>query len=101
MRGMWIFLWLMLALKIPIVALYLIVRWAVRQTPEEVGGAEGGIGPRARPLHPRSPLRRAPRRGPHGEPASPPPVRVRTAAFGRLLPAGAPSAGAGRSKRSA
>ncbi|MHB8492829.1 MAG: hypothetical protein ACYDA6_11545 [Solirubrobacteraceae bacterium] len=81
----------MLALKIPIVALYLIVRWAVRQTPEEVAGADGGIGPPARPRHPRPPLPHAPRRGPHGEPATPPPTRVRSAAVALCLPAARPA----------
>ena len=45
----WTFLWLMVFLKIPIVALFLIVRWAVRQTPETAPGQDGGIGPRPRP----------------------------------------------------
>jgi hypothetical protein len=79
----WTFIWLMFLLKIPIVALFLIVRWAVRQTPEEATGEEGGIGPRPGPLHPhhpRSRLPRPPRRGPHGEPALASPARVRTCA---------------------
>ncbi|HXB14131.1 MAG TPA: hypothetical protein VNV44_00175 [Solirubrobacteraceae bacterium] len=78
----WTFLWLMLFLKIPIVALFLIVRWAVKQTPEEATGDDGGIGPRPRhPHHPRRRPPRPPRRGPHGEPAplSPPRMRVATA----------------------
>ncbi len=77
----WTFLWLMLALKIPIVALLLIVRWAVKQTPETEPGQDGGIGPRARPLHPHHPharLPRTPRRGPHGAPSPVAPSRVRT-----------------------
>ena len=77
----WTFLWLMLALKIPIVALLLIVRWAVKQTPETEPGQDGGIGPRARPLHPHHPharLPRTPRRGPHGAPRPAAPSRVRT-----------------------
>jgi len=79
----WTFLWLMLFLKIPIVALFLIVRWAVKQTPEEATGEDGGIGPRPGPRHPHRPRRRPPRpprRGPHGEPAplSPPRMRVAT-----------------------
>ena len=41
----WTFLWLMVFLKIPIVGLFLIVRWAVRQTPETAEGGDGGIGP--------------------------------------------------------
>jgi len=85
----WTFVWLMVALKIPIIALFLIVRWAVRQTPEEwTTEGEGGIGPSTGPLHPhhpRSRLPRSPRRGPHGDPPLVPPARVRTAmARGRL-----------------
>ncbi len=80
----------MVFLKIPIVALFLIVRWAVRQTPEEaIGGEDGGIGPRPgppRPRHPRARLPRSPRRGPHGDAPLTPPARVRTAvARGRLI----------------
>ncbi len=79
----WLFIWLMFLLKIPIVALFLIVRWAIGQTPENAPGQDGGIGPRPRPHHPhhpRSKLPRPPRRGPHREPALPAPLRVRTAA---------------------
>jgi hypothetical protein len=86
----WTFIWLMVLLKIPIVALYLIVRWAVRQTPD-VAEEDGGIGPRPSPLdphhpqHPRTRLPRTPRRGPHGDAPLAPPSRVRTAvARGRL-----------------
>jgi hypothetical protein len=86
----WIFIWLMVFLKIPVVALFLIVRWAVRQTPDEaLPGQEGGIGPHPRPHHPhhpRSRLPRAPRRGPHGEPAPPAPARVRASASKQRLP---------------
>ncbi len=80
----------MLILKIPIVALFLIVRWAVRQTPE-VTPEDGGIGvgrPRINPLHPHHPSRlpRLPRRGSHGEPSPSAPPRVRTVvARGRLI----------------
>jgi hypothetical protein len=84
----WTFIWLMVILKIPIVALFLIVRWAVRQTPEEATGGDGGIGPRPEPLHPLHPrarLPRKPRRGPHGDAPLIPPARVRTVvARGRL-----------------
>ena len=79
----------MVFLKIPIVALFLIVRWAVKQTPEGTTGQDGGIGPLPRPIHPyhpRSRLPRAPRRGPHGDPAPVAPPRVRTAAFAQRLP---------------
>jgi hypothetical protein len=84
----WTFIWLMVFLKIPIVALFLIVRWAVRQTPDDMLGEDGGIGPHPGPPHPRHPrarLPRWPRRGPHGDPPLVPPARVRTAvARGRL-----------------
>jgi hypothetical protein len=84
----WTFVWLMVILKIPIVALFLLVRWAVRETPETAGGEDGGIGPRLGPLHPhhpRSRLPRTPRRGPHGDSPQMPPERVRTAiVHGRL-----------------
>lgn len=80
----------MVLLKIPIVALFLIVRWAVRQTPEVEPGMDGGIGPRplprpTQPRHPRPELPRLPRRGPHGAPP-PAPRRVRVAYAGARLP---------------
>ena len=84
----WTFIWLMACLKIPIVALFLIVRWAVRQTPEPAIGEDGGIGPRSMPRHPHRPppsLPRRPRRGPHGEPGPPSPARVRTRTAQRRL----------------
>jgi hypothetical protein len=80
----WTFIWLMVILKIPIVALFLLVRWAVRQTPETEAQEDGGIGfePRPRPRHPHRPnshLPRVSRRGPHREaPALLPPARMRT-----------------------
>jgi hypothetical protein len=88
----WLFLWLMLGLKIPLVALFLIVRWAVRQTPEAAteSGSDGGIGPPLSPRHPHHPRSRPPRpprRGPHGEPPAPAPARVRTFAGRKSLPA--------------
>jgi len=73
-------MWLMVFLKIPIVALFLIVRWAVGQTPEGASGQDGGIGPRAGPLHPHHPrarLPRLPRRGGCREPAPVAPPRIR------------------------
>jgi hypothetical protein len=77
---MWTFLWLMVFLKIPIVGLFLIVRWAVKQTPESEAGTDGGIGPRPRPVHPHRPRSRPPRRprrGPHGGPVPAAPPRMR------------------------
>jgi hypothetical protein len=82
----WTFIWLLVILKIPIVMLFLIVRWAVRQTPEAAAEQDGGVGPRLDPRHPhrpRSPLPRSPRRGPHGEPALASPQRIRTRATAR------------------
>ncbi len=82
----------MVILKIPIVALFVIVRWAVRQTPETEPGIDGGISPRPLPLHPhragggRSRLPRAPRRGPHGDPTPVPPARMRTLVARQRMP---------------
>ncbi|HSZ69643.1 MAG TPA: hypothetical protein VK756_04710 [Solirubrobacteraceae bacterium] len=87
----WTFIWLMVILKIPIVALFLLVRWAIRQTPEEASQEDGGIGFAAgpRPRHPHRPhsrLPHAPRRGPHrGASALRPPARIRSVvARGRI-----------------
>jgi hypothetical protein len=78
---LWTFLWLMVFLKIPIVGLFLIVRWAIRQTPESATGGEGGVGPRPfHPHRPRSRPPRLPRRGPHREPAPAAPPRMRAVA---------------------
>jgi hypothetical protein len=68
----------MLFLKLPILALLGIVWWAARQTPDPAAGSDdGGGGVRRRP-HPRPPFSGAPRRGPHGGRALPPPARVRS-----------------------
>jgi hypothetical protein len=74
----WGFLWIMLALKIPLIALLWIVWWAVRAVPETEqppGGDDGGT---KRPRHPRRPFPRRPRRGPHGDPPLPAPARTRS-----------------------
>jgi hypothetical protein len=87
----WTFIWLMVLLKIPIVALFLIVRWAVGQTPEIASEEDGGIGRPVRPhgpSHPRARLPKTPRRGPHGEPAPASPARVRARASRQRLPRG-------------
>jgi hypothetical protein len=85
----WTFVWLFLILKIPIVALFLLVRWAVQEPDAEPSDDGGGIGPRSRPLHPhhpRSRLPRSPRRGPHGDPVAASPPRTRAViARGRLI----------------
>ena len=75
----WGFLWLMFALKIPIIALLWIVWWAVRSAPEDEQqprGDDGGT--KYRPPHPRRPFPKRPRRGPHGDPALPAPPRTRS-----------------------
>jgi hypothetical protein len=77
----WGFLWVMLALKIPLALLLYIVWYAVHATPEPTPGddGEGGVGPR-----PDAPHRQGPRRrGPHGDPAIPAPPRTRTGAVAR------------------
>ena len=82
----WTFIWLMFILKIPIVGLFLIVRWAVRQGPEVAPDEEGGIGPvpgphhPSHPRHPRPHLPRHPRRGPHRGTSTSAPPRIRTVA---------------------
>jgi hypothetical protein len=84
----WTFIWLLVILKIPIVALFMIVRWAIGQTPETDTGEDGGIGPRRLPLHPHHPrtrLPRLPRRGPHAGPLPSSPPRVRAIAARRRL----------------
>lgn len=78
----WTFVYLMVFLKLPILALLYLVWWAVHQKPDDPGdGGDGGDGGSRRPRHPRPPLRPLPRRGPHRgspEPASPPRVRAVT-----------------------
>ena len=79
----WGFLWLMFALKIPILMLLGIVWWAVRQEPEPAEDAPPPEKIRARPHPPEIPKRKRPR-GPHGDSAiQPPQPRVRTLAKGR------------------
>jgi hypothetical protein len=76
----WAFLWLMVALKIPIIALGWIVWKAIHTEPvppeHERVDADGGGGSK----HPRPRKPRPPRRGPHGEPLPAPPARVRAVA---------------------
>lgn len=75
----WTFVWLMVALKVPIAALLYIVYWAIKQSDADAPtGGDGGIRP---PHRPRLPSRPRPRRGgPHGSPgAAPLRPRVRAA----------------------
>jgi hypothetical protein len=79
------FVWLMFALKIPIVALFTIVWWATRAPEPAAGeGAEDWKRPPVGPDHPRPRKPGPSRRGPHAEPAPRPPARVR-ALRGRTL----------------
>ena len=78
MRSMAAFLWMMLVLKIPLIALLWLVWWSVREVPTDEehideGGGGGGGSPHPRPRRPRPP-----RRGPHAgqPPGSPSRVRV-------------------------
>jgi hypothetical protein len=75
----WAFIYMMFVLKLPIAALLGIVWWAIRSQPEpaDTPGGGGGGAKKRRP-HPRPPLPRHPRRGPHhGAPAPLPPPRTR------------------------
>jgi hypothetical protein len=85
----WTFLWLMVFLKIPIVGLFLIVRWAVREAPDTAADQDGGVGPLPRPrnpYHPRSRPPRSPRRGPHRDRAPGSPPRIRAVATAHRRP---------------
>ena len=74
----WGFVWMMVVLKIPIVALLWIVYWAIKQVDEEMEQPSEGGGSDRHPHRGRGPRRpRPPRRGPHAEPAPRPPARVR------------------------
>ncbi len=76
----WIFFYLMVVLKLPIVALFAIIWWAVREPPQPAEAADGN-GDSAKPRfpHPRGPLPRLPRRGPHQQEPIPAPARTRSA----------------------
>ncbi len=87
----WTFFWLMVVLKVPIIAAIVLVWWAVRAEPEAVepepepeGEGEDDEGgskvPAAHRSLPRRPLRP---RGPHGTPAPPAPPRVRKRTLAR------------------
>jgi hypothetical protein len=78
------FLWLMVALKVPICALLYIVWWATRAPEGADDGATDWKSPRVPPDHPRPRSPRPPRRGPHADPVPRPPARVR-ALRGRTL----------------
>jgi len=70
---------LFVALKVPLGALCWLVWWAIHQVDDPAQDADGDGGARRRP-HPRGPLPRTPRRGPHGDRAPLAPPRIRTTA---------------------
>jgi hypothetical protein len=76
------FIFMMVVLKIPILALLWIVWWAIKQQPDAEGGNGGDGGIRSEPRFPHHPRRRpprGPRRGPHSDPGSGSPPRTRRA----------------------
>ena len=74
----WGFLWIMLALKVPLIALIVIVWWAIRAKPEEPPSSDDDGGIRREHSHRPRPFPRHPRRGPHGGLPPAAPRRVRT-----------------------
>jgi hypothetical protein len=91
----WVWILMLVALvKLPIAALMLWIPFrddqamAARDVPdssEEDGGSKALPGGPLDP-HPRTPLPRKPRRGPHGSPSPGSPPRVRTSARARRTP---------------
>lgn len=74
----WTFVYLMLGLKLPIIALLWLVWWAIHAEPDPDGADAPDDGGAKSPRHPRRPFPRRPRRGPHGDPPLPAPSRTRT-----------------------
>ena len=75
----WGFLWLMFALKPPLLFLLWLVWYASKPPETEEDPPSGDGGSKVRPHPPRRPRRRP--RGPHGDPAPlPSPARSRTVA---------------------
>lgn len=71
----WTFVYLMVVLKIPVLAAIWIIWWAVKEPP--VDAPESGSGGSPDRDHPRTGPPRPPRRGPHGDPPPQAPERVR------------------------
>ena len=85
----WGFLWLMLALKIPLAALIYIVWWAIKQEPERGPSSRRwttAASSASRRAIRRKPFPRHPRRGPHGDPARPAGARAHRRARARTRP---------------
>jgi hypothetical protein len=87
----WVLLLSTLVIKLPIVALMLWIPFRddeAMHSPDTPGSGEEDGGSKALPggpldPHPRTPLPRWPRRGPHGSPPCPAPRRVRTSVRSR------------------
>lgn len=74
----WTFFFLMVVLKVPIVALLWIVWWAIKAAPDtEAGGQDDGGTHRPNSPQPRTGPGPGRPRGPHGEPSPPSPPRTR------------------------
>ncbi|HEY4427381.1 MAG TPA: hypothetical protein VGN08_04185 [Solirubrobacteraceae bacterium] len=89
---LWVWMVLLAALiKLPIAGLLLWVPFRYddsMRAPEPQDSSEEDGGSKALPggpmdPHPRSPLPRSPRRGPHGDPSPPSPPRIRTTVHSR------------------
>jgi hypothetical protein len=87
MSGFWGVFWLAVVLKIPIVALLLIVWWAIRATPVPEADEDEGGGSDRDPRHPRRRPPRPPRRGPHRDASPRSPQRLRIARLRPRVPA--------------
>jgi hypothetical protein len=82
----WGFIWMVVVLKIPIVALLWLCWWAIHAEPEaatagDEGSGGGGTGHTPRPRKPRPP-----RRGEHAVPAPQPPARTRAVSRSDSVP---------------
>jgi hypothetical protein len=87
MEGFWAIFWIAVVLKIPVAMLLYIVWWAIKDPPlAEVEGSDNGGSDRDPRPHPRGPVPKPPRRGPHAAPRPTPPARVRTARGRRRAP---------------
>src|SRR4051812_35325393 len=83
--GGWMFLWMMVALKVPIAALLTLVWWASRTPEPREPEPRAGRPARPRPTPPRPRRPGPPRGGPHAERPPQPPKRMRVHARPRVL----------------
>jgi hypothetical protein len=78
------FVWMMLALKVPIAALLYLV-WGASRAPETAEPEQHDWQPIRPPHSPRPKRPNPPRRGPHSEPEPAPPARTRVHVKPRVL----------------